>query len=210
MLRSLWFCALTWLGATGPGALAAPGPDPEAALARLAYYLRIDTINPPGNESRAVAFLAKIFDAEGIAYETFEATPGRGSIVARLPGGDQPALMLLNHSDVVPADANAWVVPPLSGAERDGYLYGRGALDTKGLAMIQLEAFLALHRSGRALDRPVLFATTADEEAGGYFGAGWMVRQRPDLIADVGFVLNEGGGGRIQGCLLYTSPSPRD
>lgn len=201
MLRSLLFCALTLLGGTGPTALAAPGPDPDAALARLADYLRIDTINPPGNESRAVAFLAKIFDAEGIAYETFEATPGRGSIVARLPGGDQPALMLLNHSDVVPADANAWVVPPLSGAERDGYLYGRGALDTKGLAMIQLEAFLALHRSGRALDRPVLFATTADEEAGGYFGAGWMVRQRPDLIADVGFVLNEGGGGRVQGAI---------
>ena len=87
----------------------------------------------------------------------------------------------------------------LSGAERDGYLYGRGALETTGLALIQLEAFLALHRSGRALDRPVLFATTADEEAGGYFGAGWMVRQRPDLIADVGFVLNEGGGGRRQG-----------
>ena len=70
---------LTWLGATGPGALAAPGPDPEAAFARLADYLRIDTINPPGNESRAVAFLAKIFDAEGITYETFEATPGRGA-----------------------------------------------------------------------------------------------------------------------------------
>ena len=107
--------------------------------------------------------------------------------------------MLLNHSDVVPADANTWVVPPLSGAERDGYLYGRGALDTKGLAMIQLEAFLALHRSGRALDRPVLFATTADEEAGGYFGAGWMVRQRPDLIADVGFVLNEGAAAAYRG-----------
>ncbi|MEE4360777.1 MAG: M20/M25/M40 family metallo-hydrolase [Pseudomonadales bacterium] len=175
------------------------GPDPDAALERLAAYLRIDTTNPPGNEARAVSFLAEIFTAEGIPFETFEAAPGRGSIVARLEGGDAPALMLLNHSDVVPADASAWTVPPFAAEIRDGFLYGRGALDTKGLAMIQLEAFLALHRSGRRLDRDLLFAATADEEAGGYFGAGWMVRQRPDLFEGVGFVLNEGGGGRLTG-----------
>ena len=174
-------------------------PDPDRALERLRAYLRIDTVNPPGNESRAVAFLAGILDAEGIAFEVFEAAPGRGSIVARIPGGSEPALLLLNHSDVVPADASAWDEPPLSANERDGYIYGRGALDTKGLAMLQLEAFITLHRSGRTPDRDVLFAATADEEAGGYFGAGWLVRHHPELIEGVGLVLNEGGSGRMVG-----------
>ena len=77
MLRSLLFCALTWLGATGPGPSPPRGRTPRPRS--RGWPLRIDTINPPGNESRAVAFLAKIFDAEGIAYETFEATPGRGA-----------------------------------------------------------------------------------------------------------------------------------
>jgi acetylornithine deacetylase/succinyl-diaminopimelate desuccinylase-like protein len=186
-------------GATTATAAPASGPDPDAALARLAAYLRIDTTNPPGNESRAVEFLAAILREAGIPFETFEAAPGRGSIVARIEGGDAPALLLLNHSDVVPADPGAWTVPPFSGEVRDGYLYGRGALDTKGLAMIQLESFLALHASGVRPDRDVLFAATADEEAGGSFGAGWLVRQRPELVEDVGFVLNEGGGGRLVG-----------
>ncbi|HSG90408.1 MAG TPA: M20/M25/M40 family metallo-hydrolase [Pseudomonadales bacterium] len=197
---------LALVTASARAAGAAGDPDPERALERLQAYLRIDTINPPGNESRAVAFLAAILDAEGIAYETFEAAPGRGSIVARIEGGEggegdegdeAPALLLLNHSDVVPADASAWDEPPLSGAVRDGFMYGRGALDTKGLAMLQLEAFIALHRSGQRPDRDVLFAATADEEAGGYFGAGWLVRHRPELIEGVGLVLNEGGSGRL-------------
>lgn len=174
-------------------------PDPDVALARLRAYLRIDTVNPPGNETRAVEFLAAILEAEGIAFEVFEAAPGRGSIVARIPGGDAPALLLLNHSDVVPANASAWDEPPLSGNVRDGFVYGRGALDTKGLAILQLEAFIALHRSGRTPDRDVLFAATADEETGGFFGAGWLIRHHRSLIDGVGLVLNEGGSGRLIG-----------
>ena len=121
------------------------------AIQLLQQYLRLDTVNPPGNEWRAVDFFAAIFEAEQIPYETGERTPGRGNIWARLEGGSERALILLNHTDVVPADANAWSVPPLSGEIRDGYIYGRGALDMKSTGILQLAAFLALHRAKQPL-----------------------------------------------------------
>ncbi len=169
------------------------------AVELVQEYFRINTINPPGNETRAVDFFARIFDAEGIEYETAESAPGRGNIWARLRGGGNPALVLLHHSDVVPADATHWIVEPLSGVIRNGYVYGRGALDTKSLGIYHLQAFLALHRAGRPLNRDVIFMATADEEAGGFFGAGWLVENRPELFENVGFVLNEGGGGSLAG-----------
>jgi acetylornithine deacetylase/succinyl-diaminopimelate desuccinylase-like protein len=167
----------------------------DEAVARVQEYLRINTVNPPGNEVRAVEFLAKIFQAEGIQYETAEPAPGRGNIWARLDGGPEPALVLLHHTDVVPADAQYWTVDPLSGEVRDGHIYGRGALDTKTLGILHLQAFLALHRAGEPLKRPVIFVATADEEAGGAFGAGWLVENKPELFRGVGMLLNEGGGG---------------
>lgn len=169
----------------------------EQAVERLVEYLQIDTTNPPGNEDRAVAFFAKIFDQEGIAYESANSAPGRGNIWARLQGGRKPAIILLNHSDVVPADASAWDEPPFSGLIKDGEIWGRGAVDMKGTGIVQLQAFLALHRSGRRLNRDVIFASTADEEAGGYMGAGWLLKERPELVRKVGFLLNEGGGGAL-------------
>jgi len=171
----------------------------DETVSRLAEYLRVDTINPPGNETNAVQFLAKLLDAEGIPYETAESAPGRGNLWARLEGGDEPALLLLNHTDVVPADENYWSTDPLSGEIRDGYLWGRGALDMKGLGMLELETFLALARDGKPLNRDVIFMATADEEAGGFYGAGWLVENRPELFDDVGFLLNEGGGGTLDG-----------
>jgi len=167
----------------------------EEAVAKLGEYIRVDTTNPPGNESRGVAWLAKIFDAEGIAYQTGESAPGRGNIVARLmatvpnPG---PALVLLSHIDVVPVNAEFWSVPPYSGEVRDGFIWGRGAQDMKGTAIAQLMAFLKLHRDKTPLRREVILIATADEEAGGEFGAGWVVRLRPEWFAGVGFLLNEG------------------
>lgn len=171
----------------------------EEAVARVQEYLRVNTINPPGNESRAVAFFAAIFDAEGIPYETAESAPGRGNIWARLEGGDEPALVLLHHSDVVPADEEYWDMPALSGVIRDDHIYGRGALDTKTLGIYHLQTFLALHRADVPLDRDVIFMATADEEAGGFFGAGWLVENRPELFENVGLLLNEGGGGSVVG-----------
>ncbi len=170
-----------------------------AAPERLSAYIQVNTQNPPGNETRGAEFFAEIFDAAGIAYETAESAPGRGNIWARLEGGREPALVLLNHMDVVPADLRYWSASPFGGAIRDGHVYGRGALDMKGLGIVQLQAFLALHASGARLNRDVIFIATADEEAGGAFGAGWLVENRPELFENVGYLLNEGGGGTVLG-----------
>ncbi len=169
------------------------------AVGWLQSYLRVNTINPPGNETAGVQFFKAILDAEGIPSETAESAPGRGNVWARLKGGSQPALLLLHHIDVVPANTASWRTDPLSGALHDGYVYGRGALDTKSSGILHLAALLALHRSKATLNRDVIFMATADEEAGGLFGAGWLVKHRPDVFKGVGYVINEGGEGRVRG-----------
>jgi acetylornithine deacetylase/succinyl-diaminopimelate desuccinylase-like protein len=165
------------------------------ALERLRAYIEIDTTNPPGNETRGAEFFAGIFTAAGIPYELAESAPGRGNIWARLEGGDEPALILLHHMDVVPATAEAWDTDPLAAVEREGFLHGRGSQDTKSLGIMHLEAFLALHAQGQPLSRDVIFLATADEEAGGLFGAGWLAEHRPEIFAGAGYLLNEGGRG---------------
>ena len=168
----------------------------DAAPDRLAAYIRVDTTNPPGNATRGVEFLGAILREAGAAYDMAESAPGRGKLWARLQGNGKPGLVLLHHIDVVPADASYWSVDPYAGVTKDGYLYGRGALDMKALGIMQLQAFLALHASGKQLKRDVLYVATADEEAGGFMGAGWLLENRPEIFRDVGYVLNEGGGGR--------------
>ena len=167
----------------------------DEAVAWLQEFIQVDTINPPGNEFRAVDFYSKIFEAEGIEFETAESAPGRGNIWARLEGGDEPGLMLLQHTDVVPADPAYWTTETLSGEMRDGYILGRGARDMKGTGISHLAAFLTLHRSGRALNRDVIFVASADEEAGGLFGVGWLIDNRPEIFEGVGLLMNEGGSG---------------
>jgi len=167
----------------------------DEALDWLQQFLRVDTINPPGNESRAVEFLGNILDAENIKWNSAESAPGRGNLWARLKGGDKPALILLQHTDVVPADPKYWTTDPLSGEIRDGYLWGRGALDMKGTGISQLATFISLKRAGKALNRDVILVATADEEAGGKFGAGWLVKEHPEIFNGAGLLLNEGGSG---------------
>lgn len=167
----------------------------DEAVAWLQEFVRIDTVNPPGNEYRAVEFYSRIFAAEGIAFETAESAPGRGNIWARLEGGDEPALILLQHTDVVPADMAYWTTEPLSGELRDGYILGRGARDMKGTGISHLAAFLSLHRAGLPLNRDVVFVASADEEAGGDFGVGWLIENRPQIFEGAGLLLNEGGSG---------------
>lgn len=167
----------------------------DQAVAWLQSFVRIDTVNPPGNEYRAVEFYKAIFDAEGIEYQTAESAPGRGNIWARLPGGDEPGLILLQHTDVVPADREFWSFDPLSGDISDGYIYGRGTRDMKGLGIAQLVTFINLHRAGLPLNRDVIFLATADEEAGGEFGVGWLIDNHPEIFEGAGILLNEGGGG---------------
>jgi acetylornithine deacetylase/succinyl-diaminopimelate desuccinylase-like protein len=167
----------------------------DEALNWLQEFVRIDTINPPGNESRAVDFLGAILTAEGISWQSAESAPGRGNLWARLEGGDKPALILLQHTDVVPADPKYWTTDPLSGEIRDGYLWGRGTLDMKGTGISQLSSFIRLHRAGLPLNRDVVLVASADEEAGGLYGAGWLLEHHPEIFAGAGILINEGDGG---------------
>src|SRR5687768_4547152 len=181
--------------------LAAPQFDPAVlqgeAVGWLQGYLRGNTINPPGNEIAGAQFLAGILKKEGIPYEIAESAPGRANIWVRLKGGDKPALMLLHHMDEVPADRRLWSTDPLSGELGAGQIYGRGALDTKSTGILHLATIVALHRANATLNRDVIFLATADEEAGGEFGVGWLVKNRADLFKNVGYVINEGGGGEL-------------
>jgi len=160
-------------------------------------YLRIDTTNPPGNETPAAEFLAGILGDAGYETTILESAPGRGNLVARLRGrsGDAGgALCLLHHLDVVPADPSEWSVDPFGAEIRDGYLWGRGAIDMKSMGVMQLMTMLALARDGITPDRDVVFVAVADEEAGGVMGAAWLTEHHPDLVA-CRDVINEGGYG---------------
>ena len=202
--KTRWFAAVVSLAAIGAGLSAQPAPAAldwdkinQEAVEKLTEYLRMDTSNPPGNEALGAAWLAKIFRAEGIPYDMAESAPGRASIVARLKGsGAGPALILLSHIDVVPVNREFWRVDPFAGAIRDGYIWGRGAVDMKDTGIAELMAFLLLRRSGTPLRRDVIFLATADEEAGGDFGAGWVAKNRPQWFAGAGFLLNEGAQAR--------------
>lgn len=172
----------------------------EEAVTLLSRYIQIDTTNPPGNEIKAAQFFKEIFDREGIETQIIESAPRRGNVYARLrSNGSKKPLLLLNHMDVVPADSRLWKEPPFSGVIKDGYVWGRGALDMKGPAIIELMALLALKREKTPLKGDVIFLGTADEEAGGAMGAGFLLEKRPDLFNGVGLVLNEGGGIRLGG-----------
>ena len=165
------------------------------AVEWLKAYLQIETVNPPGNESRAVDYIANIFEQEGIEFNSAESAPGRGNIWARIEGGDKPALVLLHHSDVVPANEKYWDFDPFSGKIKDGYILGRGALDMKGTGISHLANFINLHRQGKKLNRDVIFIGAADEESGGNFGVGWLVKNHPEIFEGAGLLLNEGGSG---------------
>jgi acetylornithine deacetylase/succinyl-diaminopimelate desuccinylase-like protein len=166
----------------------------DEAAQYLCDLLRIDTTNPPGNETRAMEFLASIFKREGIEPLMLESAPNRGNLVARLKGnGSSAPLLLMVHLDVVPAEADRWTHAPFSGDIAEGYLWGRGALDTKGLAAMELMVMLLLKRERKVLSRDLIFMANADEEMGGGMGAGWMVKEHADLIRSE-YAINEGGG----------------
>lgn len=156
-------------------------------------YLRIDTSNPPGNETLAVRFLGEILNAEGIPFETADSAPGRGNLFARL-GPAAGGVCLLNHTDVVPVEREYWDVDPFAGELRDGVVWGRGALDMKGMGIIQLMVFLLLKRLGMTLRRSVTFLAAADEEAGSTYGVSWVADNKPQWL-DTELVINEGAYG---------------
>ena len=164
----------------------------------LSRYIRVDTTNPPGNEIAAALFWKEVLAKDGLDAQVFESQPGRGVVYARLKGsGEKKALILLHHLDVVPAVKTDWEIEPFGGIIKDGYVYGRGAIDCKGVAVAQFMALALLKRLRLPLKRDIIFLGTADEEAGGHNGAGWFVENHSDLIADAEFLLTEGGGIRV-------------
>ena len=170
----------------------------DQAVTLLSRYIQIDTTNPPGDELKAALFLKAILERDGIPTRVIESAPGRANIYARLKGnGAKKAIVLMHHMDVVPAEAKLWKEPPFSGAIKDGSVWGRGAIDNKGGGVMGLMTLLALKRQNVQLKSDVIFLGTADEEAGGVLGAGFLLEKHPELFEHVGVVLNEGGGIRL-------------
>ena len=170
----------------------------EEALATLRAYLRIDTSNPPGRERAACEFLGGILEREGVPFTLYDAGDDRVSLRAALPGnGARPPLLLLNHTDVVPVQREYWDEDPFGGAVRGGEVWGRGALDMKGLGVAELTALLLLRRTGQPLARDLVFLAVADEETGGGRGIEWLAEHHPEAL-DAEYVINEGGGGTTE------------
>ncbi|MCC6859996.1 MAG: M20/M25/M40 family metallo-hydrolase [Bryobacterales bacterium] len=179
-------------------AWAAPAPDFQAAreeaVRLLSAYLRIDTVNPPGNETRGAEFLKSVLAREGIASEIFELVPGRGNLVARLKGsGRKRPVLMMGHIDVVGVEREKWTVDPFGGLVRDGLIYGRGAVDDKLMGIAGLEVLLMLHRLKIPLERDVIFLAEAGEESSTQVGIDFMVERHWDRIA-AEFSLAESGG----------------
>jgi acetylornithine deacetylase/succinyl-diaminopimelate desuccinylase-like protein len=185
-----------------PGATQqAPTPDFEAlgfeAAERLGEYIRVRTENPPGNETAGARWMKQVLAREGIAAEIFESSPGRGNLYARLPGnGSKRPIVLLSHIDVVPAADSAWQVGPWSGETRYGAVWGRGALDMKGTAVVELMTMIALKRRAVPLSRDVILVANADEETNST-GAEWFAREKTALLRNAEFLVNEGGHNRL-------------
>jgi acetylornithine deacetylase/succinyl-diaminopimelate desuccinylase-like protein len=170
-------------------------------VAQLQALIGFDTTNPPGNELPLADHIVRALESEGIPTRLLVPLPNRAAVFARLKGnGSKRPVMLLAHMDVVGVERDKWSCDPFGGVVRDGYLYGRGAIDDKGMLAANLMAMLTLKREvvdrGVELDRDVIFFATADEETGGTCGMKWLVQNHADLL-DVEFVINEGGRTRI-------------
>jgi acetylornithine deacetylase/succinyl-diaminopimelate desuccinylase-like protein len=171
----------------------------------LQRLIRVDTTNPPGNETAAAELLREYLEAAGVACELYARVPERANLVARIPGrGGGPSLALLSHTDVVLADAREWQREPFGGELVDGDVWGRGALDMKGEVAASAVALATLAREGWQGDGDLIFIAAADEEVGDGFGLQWLVEAHPDAVrAD--FSVNEGAGDRVElgGKVLY-------
>jgi acetylornithine deacetylase/succinyl-diaminopimelate desuccinylase-like protein len=202
--RTIAFAVLMTLAATP---ITAQKPDWPAAsketLANLQAMIRMNTVNPPGNELEVAQFLEGKLKAGGIETHLFQPAPGRGALVARIKGnGSKQPVLIMGHMDVVGVERDHWSVDPFAAEIKDGYLYGRGAIDDKGMLAANLETMLLLKRNvidkGGTLSRDVIFVANSDEEQSGDWGMGWLIRNHPELIkAEI--ALNEGGRTRIVG-----------
>jgi acetylornithine deacetylase/succinyl-diaminopimelate desuccinylase-like protein len=165
----------------------------DEAVEILRNYIRINTTNPPGNELEAARFLEGILRKEGVETTVYEPVRRRANLMAVIPGKKKARpLILLNHMDVVPVETDKWDLDPFGGIVKDGYIYGRGAVDMKGNGVVELMTMLLLKRYRIPLKRDVIFLATADEEVGGRWGVKWMLEREPRL-KEAACVLNEGG-----------------
>lgn len=191
-----------------------PTDAPDAILAETIAHLqaliRRDTSNPPGNEIAVARYLDDVLRGAGIDTWLDEPAEGRAALIARIKGdGSARPLLLMAHMDVVGVEAEKWSVPPFGGEIREGFLYGRGAIDDKGMLACNLMTMLLVRRAmtatGTVPTRDIVFLATSDEETGGTFGIDWVLANRRDLV-DAEFALNEGGRVRVlDGRVLYAA-----
>jgi len=165
----------------------------DEAVSLIRDFLRIDTTNPPGREEAAALFLEDVLRREGLDAEIYSSAPSRANIISRIKGREKGRpIILLGHTDVVPAREEEWTVHPFGGEIKDGYVYGRGAIDMKAQVICQLLAFVDLAQRGITPKRDIIFLATCDEEVGGSYGMEFMLDRIPGL-KDASFVLSEGG-----------------
>src|SRR5207244_4875557 len=160
-------------------------PALSEAVELLQELVRLDTVNPPGNETRAAELLRDYLEGNGVRCELHARVPGRANLVARIPGRDEgPRLLFLSHTDTVLADPAEWTVDPWSGELRDGHVWGRGALDMKDQVAANAVAIASLAREGFEPAGDLIFAATADEEMGEGldYGLSWLCREHPDAV----------------------------
>ncbi len=176
-------------------------PDPPVAddlherpVELLQHLVRFDTTNPPGDERPCVEWVADVLAAYGVESDLVARDPERPNLVARLPGGDAPPLLLYGHVDVVPTTGQDWTHPPFEGRVADGSVWGRGTLDMKGGVAMLLSAFLRAAATDADLAGDLVLCLLADEEDGGDDGAAFVVSEHPDLVADAEYALGEFGG----------------
>jgi acetylornithine deacetylase/succinyl-diaminopimelate desuccinylase-like protein len=162
----------------------------------LQELIRLDTVNPPGNETAAAELLRAYLESYGVQCELYARTPERANLVARIAGSGGPRLALLSHTDTVLADPAEWEVDPWSGELRDGEIWGRGALDMKGEVAASAVALASLAREGFEPSGDLIFVAAADEEVNVDFGLSWLCREHPEAVR-AAYALNEGGGERI-------------
>jgi acetylornithine deacetylase/succinyl-diaminopimelate desuccinylase-like protein len=169
----------------------------DEATGLLQELLRLNTVNPPGNETIAAELLRDYLGDSGVSSELYALEPERANLVARIPGrGEGPSLLLLSHTDTVVADPEEWSVDPWSGELKDGCIWGRGALDMKGHVAAAATTIATLAREGFEPAGDLVFAATADEEVGVDVGLSWLCKAHPEAVR-TDYCVNEGGGERV-------------
>ncbi len=166
----------------------------------LQELIRLDTVNPPGNETRAAELLRSYLEDAGVRCELYAKSPKRANLVARIPGtGGGPRLLLLSHTDTVLADPQEWTVDPWAAEIKDGHVWGRGALDMKGEVAASAVAIASLAREGFEPAGDLIFAACADEEVGEgeQFGLQWLIEAHPEAV-EAEYSINEGAGDRVE------------